>query len=356
MKILFFIESLSSGGKERRLVELIKGLKKYPDIECELVLTRKDIHYKDIFSTGVKIHFFLRKYLKKDPRLFFLFYKICKRYNPDIIHVWGNMVAIYVIPAKVLLKIPMINNQITNAQDNVNKGILSHKLTFNFSDLIISNSIAGLKTYSAPEKKSVVVYNGFDFSRLVNLENKENVRTRFKINTVKVVGMVANFTDKKDYNTYIIASKQIAKKRQNVTFLAVGNGVNFEHFKNKINNYDKIKLIGSQKRIESIINTFDICVLSTYTESCSNSIMEYMALGKPVIATDGGGTKELIIDGKTGYLVKVREPEELAEKIELLLDNKEMAINMGKAGKKRIEKEFSLNKMIKSYYKLFQKY
>ena len=81
MKILFYIESLNSGGKERRLVELIKGLSKYPDIEMELVLTRDYIHYKEISDTGIKIHFNIRKGLKKDPRLFFKFYKIAKKFE-----------------------------------------------------------------------------------------------------------------------------------------------------------------------------------------------------------------------------------------------------------------------------------
>ena len=167
MKIVFFIESLRSGGKERQLVELIKGLKHYPDIECELALTRTEIHYKDIFSTGIKIHYIVRKYIKKDPRLFILFYKICKKYRPDIIHVWGNMVAIYALMAKTLLEIPMINFQIQNATKKVNKEILSHKLTFPFSDIIIANSKAGLKAYNAPERNSRVIYNGFDFNRFV---------------------------------------------------------------------------------------------------------------------------------------------------------------------------------------------
>ena len=155
MKILFFIESLRPGGKERRLVELIKNLLKDSNVKCELVLTKKEIHYKEIFKTGIKIHFIVRKYFKKDPRLFFMFYNITKQYQPDIIHVWGNLVAIYAIPAKLLLRIPIINNQIADAPIKISKGLLSHKLTFLFSDRIIANSISGLISYSAPTKTAV---------------------------------------------------------------------------------------------------------------------------------------------------------------------------------------------------------
>lgn len=346
------------GGKERQLIELIKGLLTNNDVKCELAVMNKEIYYEEVFNLNIRIHLLIRNF-KKDPFVLIKLLKIIKEFKPDIIHSFSPMTSFYSVFLKLFRKFIFFDGTIRSAPERKIVPFSTKMLNyfnFFFANAIIANSKAGLKSYNAPKRKSFAIYNGFDMSRLKNLESREKIRNKFGINTGKVVGMVANFTDKKDYDTYIIASKQIVKKRQNVTFLAVGNGVNFEYFKNKINNYDKIKLIGSQKRIESIINTFDICVLSTYTESCSNSIMEYMALGKPVIATDGGGTKELIIDGKTGYLVKVRDPEELAAKIEFLLANEKMTIKMGNAGKRIIETKFSLNKMIKSHYKLFQKY
>ena len=57
MKILFFVESLYSGGKERQLVELLKGLSKFEDISVELVVMRRDIHYKDVLRLNIKIHY-----------------------------------------------------------------------------------------------------------------------------------------------------------------------------------------------------------------------------------------------------------------------------------------------------------
>ena len=360
MKILFFIESLRSGGKERRLVELIKALKQYPNIECELVLTRKDVHYEDIFKLEIAVHFIERKYLKKDPRLFFLFYKICKKFKPDIIHVWGNMAALYAIPTKILLKIPMINNQITDAPLKVNHGLLSHKLTFPFSDLIVSNSKAGLKSYNAPQYKTKVIYNGFDFNRIQNLPSKETLKQKFRINTKKVIGMVASFSDNKDCETYISAAQVILQRRHDITFLAIGNGKNLQRCKKMVlpEFKDRIKFLGRQKYIESLINIFDIGILTTnqeiHGEGISNSIMEYMALGKPAIATDGGGTNELVVDGEVGFLVKQKSVEDLASKIAYLLNNEEVAINMGAKGRERIKQEFNLENMTRSFVNLYR--
>ena len=167
-KILFFIESLHSGGKERRLVELIKGLTKYPDIKMELVLIKEDIHYNDIFSAGIKIHYTVRKLIRKDPFVVYKFFKIAKIFQPDIIHVWGYMAAVYAIPTKVVFNIPIINNSITYALNikMFSKLWVASKLSFPFSDRVIANSYAGLKSHKiVANSKYRVIYNGFDFER-----------------------------------------------------------------------------------------------------------------------------------------------------------------------------------------------
>ena len=354
MKILFYIESLRSGGKERRLVELIKGLSKYPDIEMELVLTREDIHYTDIFDTGIKIHYTIRKGLKKDPRLFWKFYKIVRKVKPDIIHVWGNMVAVYAIPAKVILGIPMINNQITEAPLKEPSGLLTHHLTFKFSDRIISNSQAGLFAFKAPNHKSTYIYNGFNFDRISNLKKKEDVKHMFNIKTDITVGMFATFSNFKDYSSYIKAAIIVCELDENVTFLSVGDG-NFFFFESQVpEKYkERILFLGKQPEVESIMNICNIGILASFTEGISNSLLELMALGKPVVATGKGGTKELI--DNNGYLIESSNPYLLAEKIEILLNNKELAESMGKKSKEIVKKKFNVSLMINGFLKEYQK-
>jgi len=169
MKILFFIESLGAGGKERRLAELLKSLKNYPEIIYELVLTRRLIHYQEILDLNIKIHYLERKYLKKDPSLFFRFYKICQDFRPDIIHVWGNMPAIYTIPARLLLRVRLLNNQIGDATVKAKRRIFLAKLIFLFSDKVIANSRAGLESYSLNGKKGMVIYGGYCVQKLPSI-------------------------------------------------------------------------------------------------------------------------------------------------------------------------------------------
>lgn len=357
MKILFFIESLHSGGKERRLVELIKGLTRFPDVEMEIVLTKKGINYNDIFDVNIKIHYLIRE-KSRDPRIFLRFFKIANKFKPDYIHVWGRMVAIYAIPTKIILKIPMINNEIADAPPNILPAELSLKISFLFSDMLIANSHAGIKAYNAPLNNSTVIYNGFDFDRIKNLENKREIKDKFNINTEHIVGMVASFYKNKDYNTYIEAAKLILKTHKNITFLCIGDLMDFKISLDKdIEN--KILFLGRQKNIESIMNICDIGVLTSnvdvHGEGISNALMEFMALGKPVIANDCGGNTELIINEESGFIIGSKDSLDLKDKILLLLKDKNLMSKFGRKSKNIVIEKFNINNMIESFKLIYDK-
>lgn len=356
MKILFLIDNLGPGGKQRRLVELIKGLSNYPDIEMSLVLTRKDIIYKNIHSIDIDIHYAIRKNLKKDPRVFFKIYKIAKNIKPDIIHVWGNLEAIYAIPAKIILNIPMLNGQITDAPSSLPSGILNYKLTFPFSNKIIANSYAGLKAYNAPVTKSSVIYNGFEFDRIKILEEIKTVRKKYLIKTKFVIGMVGSFMARKDYTTYIKAAKKVILKNDDITFLCVGDGDSSQYKLMVENDFKhRILFIEHQENIESLMNICDIGVLATYTEGISNSLLEFMALSKPLVVTGGGGCSELVLHNQNGYLLESGDYTGLQHKLLDLINDEKLRYKFGKMSKTIVLEKFSINRMIQSFlneYKL----
>lgn len=356
MRILFFIESLRSGGKERRLVELIKGLQaKDSDIEMMIVLTKDEIHYKDVLKTNIKVSYAIRK-VKKDPKVFLKFYKIVKNFKPDIIHVWGNLVAIYSVPTKFFLRIPMINSQIADAPDQLEKSLLNHKISFPFSDKIIANSFAGLKAYKAPTNKSEVIYNGFDFNRVNNLTETKEVRKSIGIKTNYIVGMVASFSNLKDYSTYIKAAILVLDNFEDVTFLCIGSG-NSDKYKKMVKpEYkDKILFLGKQTNVESIMNVCNLGVLTTYTEGISNALLEFMSLKKTVVVAGAGGCGELIENNVNGFLVGSGDYKSVGDKIlKLLLDN-ELIQKMGNNAFLKVKNNFEISIMINSFYNQYKK-
>lgn len=358
MKILFFINTLSAGGKERRLTELMKGLKRNGTINFELVVMSEDIHYKELFDLDIEIHKLVRD-KKKDVTMFKKIWRMCKIYRPDIIHCWDSMTAFYLSPVCRILKIKLINGMVVGCpteQNIFNPHWLRARLTFPFSDCVVGNSKAGLKAYKAPENKSFVIYNGFNFNRHNNMIPPEDIRKELDIKTRFIVGMVASFSSNKDYKTFFQAAEMILSQRNDITFLAIGNKTDSMQSIALINPdlIHNFRLLGIRSDIESIINVFDIGVLATFTEGISNSILEYMAAGKPVIATRGGGTSEIVLDSETGFIVDASQPTELAGKMEVLLNDDALRNRLGAQAKLRVETMFSIDRMINEYIGLYQ--
>lgn len=364
MKLLFFIDSLTTGGKERRLTELLKALNVIPNIQFELVIMNKEIHYKEVLDLNINIHYLIRK-SKKDISVFKKFYSICKDYRPDIIHSWNDMTALIAIPSCKLLHIKLINGMVcdTSVKQNIlNKNWVRAKLTFPFSDKIIGNSLAGLAAYGAAAKKSYCIYNGIDFKRFDNLKDPIILRREIFGNDkhLFVVGMVAAFEPRKDYKTLIEAAFSIITPNNGVRFLLVGDGSEFTKIKSSIPDEmkDKIIFLGKRRDVESIVDLFDVGVLLTnsdvHGEGVSNSIIEYMSLAKPVIATRGGGTNEVVIDNQNGLLIDPKNSNELIEKLEKLISNKELRTRLGSTAYQIAREKFELKKMAKDYISVYQ--
>lgn len=359
MRILYIIDSLSSGGKERQLVELLKGIGKKENIIAKLIILSEKIDYRYVDDLNTDIYVIKRK-TKKDLGVFRKIYRLCKEFKPDVIHSWETMCSIYSLPISKLLGIKFINGIIRSAPAKVDvfsKNWLYTNLTFPFSDIILSNSNAGLSSYQPPRHKSYCIHNGFDLNRIKYLTDAKDIRNRFELVTDNIVGMVARFDESKDYITYLKGAMEILQRTKNVTFLAIGDGNTLkkclEIVPAKFKEY--IRFLGKQNEVESIINVFDIGVLTTYTEGISNVLMEYMALGKPVIATKNAGNEEIVQDNWTGLLVRPLDVSDLVNKIEYLIHNKNIGVAMGKAGKERLRNDFSLEKMTDSHIKLYER-
>lgn len=363
MKILLLIDSLVSGGRERRLIELIKGFSKYPEVQLNLVVFSDKIHYTEVFELGLPVQI-MKRVPKRNPRVFYRLYKLCKRWRPDVIHSWGTMSAIIAIPSCQILGIKLVNGNITNATKNMSffdERIFRARLTYPFSTVVVGNSMAGLKAYKVPKHKGICIYNGFDTNRLLHLKDKTSVRKEFKIRTEKVIGMVGGFFDRKDYDTFIHAALLVLGQREDVTFMAIGDGPNLMRCKQLVPPEWSSYFIftGARNDVESIVNVFDIGVLATnalkHGEGVSNAILEYMALEKPTVATIGGGTDEVVDHKKTGILVAPGSPDIMAAQLVHLLDHPDKGAKMGLEGRTRLDSLFSLSKMTKTYYALYQR-
>jgi len=360
MRIMIVTESFRAGGKERRLTELLKHFDSMDHLNCQVIILKNIIEYSEIQSLKkIKVRI-LKRIIRKDPTIFFRLFKIVRRFKPQIVHSWGPMPSVYAAPIAWLLRIKFVNAMITNAYlKPFSKIWFRAKLTFPFSNRIVSNSNAGLTAYQVPSGKGQVIYNGFDFKRTHNLMDITSVKKSMNISTPQVVGMVGVFHDRKDYCTFFNAAQDIIRKNTEVSFIALGDGPNYEYFKASVplELKQKILLPGLIHEVEQVINCFDIGVLLTNTlvhrEGISNAILEYMALSKPVIATRSGGTEEVIVHMKNGILIEPFAVDEFEYYVLKLLKEKELRIELGSNAKKSVITRFSIREMVNTTLKLY---
>ena len=351
------MDGLHRGGKERRFLQLLRYLTERNLADIEVAFMSRESAYPEFHDLKIRTHYLVRK-TTKDLRVFPAFYHLCREFQPTIIHTWDSMTTVYALPVAKLLSAKLVNGMITDAPQKISRWSeksLWTRITFPFSDVIVANSLAGLHAYNAPSSRSVCIYSGFDRRRTIGLQDPEAIRKELGVRTSKVVGMVGKFAERKDFTTFVLAAQEVCRTFDDVTFLAIGGGPTLDTIKGLVASVNKQRVLfpGWQTAIESIVNIFDIGVLSSFSEGASNSILEYMALSKPVIATDAGGTSEIVVDKMTGLLVPSRDVDALAAAILSLLTKPEDARAMGIQGGARLAEVFSIEAMGSRYWKLY---
>lgn len=356
-KILFFIGNLGSGGKERRLLVLLKELSKKDLYDLHIVLIRDLVHYSEFHALSIEYSYLVKAHESKfPPRLYLNLWKIMKTSRPSLVHVWGAEEAAYMGVIAKIMGIPMINNQITSSTPVT--GLLSktiNKINFKFSDFILSNSEAGLRVYNPPHMKSGVIHNGMNLERFMVQACAIKEEMGIPEDSLIVV-MVARFCPGKDYDTLLEVARKVCEVLANLYFLLVGDGPERPRIQSKAEAMritERVKLLGKRKDVEAILLSSDIGVLlsnvSIVTEGLSNSVMEYMTAGLPVIATNAGGNPEIVDHGVTGYLVNDKDANQISEFALKLATNLVLRKEMGDRGKARIINEFSIDKFVDSH-------
>jgi glycosyltransferase involved in cell wall biosynthesis len=117
---------------------------------------------------------------------------------------------------------------------------------------------------------------------------------------------------------------------------------------------EKARFLGLRDDIPQLLAASDISVLPSHEEGFSNVILESMAAGLPVVATKVGGNSEAVIDGVTGWLVPPKNPDAMAEKIVDLLQDPQKARSWGEQGRKRVNKKFTIERMVQENIKLYE--
>lgn len=352
------------GGKERRMCELIRYLYSLGVYEIHLLSVDDgksgDIAYPYVLEC-LKSHQTINRKCSRWQTFKSLYSKI-NNIKPDIIHDWsGPRVGFYLIPLLVLKKFYYIAGYLADGNKDRLSYAVINKLAFLLSDIVVSNSYAGIKSHKAPKKKSIVIYNGFNLDRIPKVDNEQMLRKEFSLYNKKVVSMVARLTPEKDYTMFLKVAKIINNYRSDIVFFVVGTGPMRNFLENYVtkNNILNVAFLGFRSDVIDILKLSSVSLLCTnneiHAEGVSNSIMESMACGTPVIATMGGGTPEIIQDGVNGFIVPAHDEIKMANVLLNLIDNEALRDRIIDEGLKTIKSKFSIQKMVSDYESLYRK-
>ena len=144
-----------------------------------------------------------------------------------------------------------------------------------------------------------------------------------------------------------------------VHFYWAGDGPHRERILSELNKYDNFHWLGMLQypdKVREYLSEIDVYALVTGMDLASLSLKEAQLMKKPVIATNIGGNPEMMVDGKTGFLVEKDNPEHLIEKLTLLLEDKKLGKKMGNNGHKFVEETFNLEVVAKNFIKIAESY
>jgi glycosyltransferase involved in cell wall biosynthesis len=197
-----------------------------------------------------------------------------------------------------------------------------------------------------------VIYNG------VEISTPDTAATTAPVTPNQTVIMIANFRPVKAVDTLIRAAAVVVKSVPKVRFAIVGDGpqrTSLLKLAAELSLTGQIDFMGSTSDVSTALRGATVGVLTSTSEGFSNAILEYMSAGLPVVATDVGGNREAVLDGKTGFLIAPTDQDALATKLIYLLTHPDESLRLGRAGRGRAETEFSLAVMIRNYQEYYIK-
>jgi L-malate glycosyltransferase len=276
--------------------------------------------------------------------------------QPDIVHTFFPTSNTFGVLAARLAGIQCVISSRRDMGFNLtSRDICLLRVANFFVSRVICNARAvrdnAIRLEKLEKTKSVVIYNG--------IAPEKNIEAgAISSSGVPIIGIVANLNrDVKRVDIFVRAAGIILKSYPRAMFWIIGEG----HLRDRLENLARKMAIENHmvffgRRADTIhlVRRMSVGVICSESEGLSNAIMEYMAAGIPVVATDSGGTSEIVQDGITGFLIPPGDEKALAKAIENLLDNPETSFRMGHAGYEMIARHFSISKMLEATTSVYQ--
>ena len=368
--IIIVIDSLDGGGAESQAIKLANGLNK-ENVNVTLFPLRSGgaltKHAKDLDIKIVEGDFQSSRDIKSLVKGFILLCKTIRSNNPAIVHTFlplsnfiGSLAGLiskarYTITSRRgLIKLNYLKKR-WRLFDKISN-FLSDKIIVN-TEAIIDEMI---NVDDVDLDKVICIRNGINLNKF-NIKNyrRNDMRSKLALSSCDFAwAKVANFSSIKGHKDLINAFKDIHIKYNSKLFLIGKDNGTLKELKDLVNTKgleNKIKFLGFREDIPEILLAMDGYICASHTEGFSNAILEAMASGLPIIATNVGGNSEIIKHKKNGLLIKSKDQNAIASTMIKIMKDSTLSQKISGDAKKTVNEKYNTEKMVKSYIDVYEK-
>jgi glycosyltransferase involved in cell wall biosynthesis len=350
--VVLLLTSFDVGGTERQMVDLVRRLdtaRFRPHVACFHQRGRLLADVPDwVPIREFPLHGFARP---SAARQFMAFAAWCREIGARLVHTCDLYANIFGLPAAAAAGVPVrvANRREIVTGDKSPAQLACQRLAYKAAHLVVANSAAAreqLERERVPAGKLRVIPNGLDLRRYAPPPAREAIRR---------VVMVANLRAEKGHDTLLAAIPAIAARHPDATFTFAGAGPRrdaLETLARALSVDRRVRFAGECRDVPALLAESDLFVLPSRSEAFPNAVIEAMAAGLPVVASDVGGIPEVVRDGVTGRLVTPDDPRALADAVIGLMDDPAGAAGLGAAARAGVER-YSIDRMVDAFEELY---
>lgn len=352
INVLHISTAQSWRGGELQVQYLINTLNKYSNINQILLCVKDSELSKRIKNCKV---------ITKNKPIFISFnwvnaiQKICNSEQIDVIHVHESKAQTFAVLSSLFndKKIIVTRRVIFPVTGCLSKKKYTHKSIKKV--VCISNAVKKEMRKVVNSNKLTIIGSSVDVNKFS--KNSSSINFPF-LNTNKIkIAYISALTEEKDHITFIKTAKKIIEKRKDVIFYIVGEGKlkeELQHYVQKINLEKSILFTGFIREIPQLIPKLDMLLFTSKKEGLGSTVLDFFSAKKPVVATDSGGIKDILIHQKTGLLANVGDVDTLAKLVIEVLDNQTLKNTLVNNAYQLVLDNYSLKSLGVKYAKLYE--
>lgn len=357
IRTMVFATQFFIGGTERQIATLVAGLDpaRYDvhvgclDFQGEFL---DDIRRRNV---PVSIYPIRRLYGPRAMVAQIRLVRYLRKHRMQVMHSFGFYPNVFAIPAARMAAVPAVVGSLRDMGDVwTARQRRAQRWACALAHHVIANANA-IRERAIEEgyaaRRLSVIHNGLDTARFSAAQDPVAQRDRFGLpRTGPVVGVFSRLNHPiKGIDRFLQAAALLGRRVPEARFLIVGDGPLRAHLEGQARHLGiegATRFIGAHVDLAGLMPAVTVAVVPSLSEGLSNSLLEAMAAGLPVVATRVGGTPEVVSHGRTGLLVPPGDPRELANAIERLIRDPAFAASCGSAGQADVRERFSLQRMI----------